>query len=108
MTAPIHDIAERIYEDLALRLQDVWARGLTAEDRALLMRCCTDAAELHVRALAAPQTTEVQLALLREKAHIHAQLANIAAAAQVRLAATFWEVVKTVVNGAVAIAFAAV
>ena len=99
------DIAVRILAGVRERLTDSWD-DLDAADRELIAACAKDAAALQVRALAAPQTADDQLRLLRDKAQIHAQLANLAAAGSVRLSAAFWDAVKDVVNGAVTIAFA--
>ena len=101
-----HDIAVRILTGVRERLGDSWD-VLDEADRELIAGCAGDAAALQVRALAAPQTPDAQLRLLRDKAQIHAQLANLAAAGSVRLSSAFWESVKAVVNGAVSIAFAA-
>ena len=101
-----HDIAVRILSGVRERLRDCWD-DLDDADRELIVACSNDAAALQVRALASPQTPDAQLELLREKAQIHAQLANLAAAGSVRLSAAFWDAVKAVVNGAVTIVFAA-
>lgn len=108
MTKPrfIRDIALRILSGLRDRLGDAWGE-LDAADRELIIACANDAAELQVRALAVAPTPEAQLKLLREKAQIQAQLANLAAAGANRLAIAFWDAVKSVVNGAVTIVFAA-
>ncbi len=73
----------------------------------MLRLCCLDAAELQLRAMAAPDTADARLALLREKAHIHAQLASFAAAGATRVSQAFWESVRAAVNAGVSIAFAA-
>ena len=101
-----HDIAVRILTGVRDRLSHSWD-DLDEADRELIAACCADAARLQLRALAAPQTPDAQLRLLRDKAQIQAQLANLAAAGSVRLSAAFWDAVKEVVNGAVAVAFAA-
>jgi len=101
----IHDVTIRILAGVRDRLPD-WD-SLDEADRELIVDCCADAARLQLRALGAPQTPDAQLQLLRDKAQIHAQLANLAAAGAVRVSAAFWEAVKAVVNGAVAVAFAA-
>ena len=108
MTKPriIHDVSLRILTGVRDRLGDVWD-SLEPSDRERIIACCVDAAELQVRALAVPQGADEQLRLLREKAQIQAQLANLAAAGAVRLTTIFWDAVRGVVNGAVAIAFAA-
>lgn len=101
----LNDITVRILAGVRERLPD-WDL-LDAADRELIVACCADAAALQVRALASPQTPDAQLKLLRDKAHIHAQLSNLVAAGSVRVSAAFWDAVKGVVNGAVAVAFAA-
>ena len=106
MPNPTSDITLRILTNLRERLGASWD-ALEPADRELVAACCADAALLQVRALAAPQTPDAQLKLLRQKAHIHAQLTNLATAASVNVATAFWDAVKTVVNGAVAVAFAA-
>jgi hypothetical protein len=100
-----HDVTLRILSAFRTRLPD-WDT-LDPADRELIAACCADAARLQLRALAAPQTPDAQLRLLRDKAQIQAQLQNLAAAGSVRLSAAFWDAVKEVVNGAVAVAFAA-
>ena len=101
----LHDITVRILAGVRDRTPD-W-ESIDPADRELIAACFGDAARLQVRALAAPQTRDAQLKLLQDKAHIHAQLSNLAAAGAVRVAAAFWDSVKNVVNGAVAVAFAA-
>ena len=105
-TRAIHDIALRILTGVRERLADAWD-DLDEADRALIIACCNDAALLQLRALAAGHGPDEQLALLRDKAQIHAQLSNLAAAGSVRISSAFWDAVKGVVNGAVAVAFAA-
>jgi hypothetical protein len=102
----IHDVALRILTGVRDRLGDNWA-DLDPADRDRIIACCADAAELQLRALAVPQGADEQLRLLREKAQIQAQLANLTAAGAVRLSTVFWDAVRGVVNGTVAIAFAA-
>ena len=102
----LNDIAMRILTGVRERLDDDWDT-LDPADRELIIACAADAAELQVRALGTPPVADAQLALLREKAQIQAQLANLAALGKVRIVNAFWDAVKTVVNGAVAIAFAA-
>jgi hypothetical protein len=102
----IHDVSVRILTGVRDRLGDAWDE-LDGADRERIVLCAADAAELQLRALALPQGSQEQLRLLREKAQIHAQLANLTAAGAVKVAAIFWDAVRGVVNGAVAIAFAA-
>jgi hypothetical protein len=106
MPPRITDITIRILSSVRERLGDSWD-ALDPADRELITACCTDAAQLQLRALASPQTPEAQLKLLRDKAQIHAQLSNLAAAGAARVTTAFWDGVKNVVNGAVAVAFAA-
>ena len=101
----LHDITVRILAGVRDRLPD-W-ESIDPADRELIVACAADAARLQVRALASPQTADAQLRLLRDKAQIHAQLSNLAAAGAVRVTSAFWAAVKDVVNGAVAVAFAA-
>ena len=101
----VHDITIRILTGIRERLPD-W-ESLDPADRELIAACCADAARLQLRALAAPQTPDAQLRLLQDKAQIHAQLSNLAAAGAARVSSAFWDAVKAVVNGAVAVAFAA-
>ena len=101
----LHDITIRILTGVRERLPD-W-ESIDPNDRELIAACCADAARLQLRALASPQTSDAQLRLLRDKAQIHAQLSNLAAAGAVRVTSAFWDAVKNVVNGAVAVAFAA-
>ena len=102
----IDNIATEIYAQLKDRLGDAWLHRFSPADQQMVRLCCIDAAELQVRALAAPRARDAQLALLREKAQINAQLANIAACEATHLVAAFWEAVAIVVNGAAALAFA--
>ena len=101
----LHDITVRILAGVRDRLPD-WD-SIDPNDRELIVACCADAARLQLHALAAPQTPDAQLRLLRDKAQIHAQLSNLVAAGAVRVTTAFWDAVKNVVNGAVAVAFAA-
>jgi len=105
MSRSLHEITVRILTGVRDRLPD-W-ESLDPADRELIAACAADAARLQLRALGAPQTPDAQLRLLREKAQIHAQLANLAAAGGIRISTAFWDAVKGVVNGAVAVAFAA-
>ena len=105
-SAPLHSITLRILAHLRERLGAGWDR-LEQPDRELITACAADAAALHVRALATPQTPDAQLRLLKEKAQIQAQLANLTAAGAARIAHHFWDAVRNTVNGAVAVAFAA-
>ena len=100
------DITLRILKNLRRRLGESWTL-IDPAQRELIAACCADAARLQLRALASPQTPDAQLRLLRDKAQIHAQLTSLAAAESLRLTNVFWDSVKEVVSGAVAIAFAA-
>jgi hypothetical protein len=101
------DIAKRIETELMARLGDTLIQRLTRLDLDTIRACCQDAAEIQVRALVASTPDERQR-LLRERAWIHAQLCNLVAAGGTQAANAFWDVVHVIVNGAVAIAFAAV
>ena len=103
----LDDIARRIETELMRRLDAALVRRLTKLDLATIRGCCRDAAELQVRALAAATVPEQQK-LLRERAWIHAQLSNLVAAGGAQAANAFWDVLHSIVNGAVAIAFAAI
>lgn len=100
-------VGENILDQLIDRLGETW-NMLESADRKLIAACAADAGVLAIAAMTAPQTHEAQQRLLREKAQIHAQLMNIASAEALRVATEFWNVVKSVVQGAVAIVFAAV
>ena len=104
---PDVEIALNILANVIRALGPLWERRLTEADRSLVRACCADAARLGVRALASPRTRDAQLQLLREKAHIHAQLCSSLALGAGRVADAFWEGFRTTVNGAVAVAFAA-
>jgi hypothetical protein len=108
MTKPrmLRDIELRVLAGVRERLGESWEM-LDFADRELIIACAADAAELQVKALGTAPTPDEQLRLLREKAQIHAQLANLVAAGSVRVSSAFWDAVKAVVNGAVAIVFAA-
>jgi hypothetical protein len=103
----IDDIAKRIETELMARLGDTLIQRLTRLDLDTIRACCQDAAEIQVRALVASTPDERQR-LLRERAWIHTQLCNLFAAGGAQAANAFWDVVHVIVNGAVAIAFAAV
>lgn len=103
----IADIARRIEDEVRQQLGDVWARRLTKLDVATIRACCRDAADLQVRALAAA-APEVRQKLLQERVWINAQLCNLVAVKGVETAAVFWRVVQGIINGAVAVAFAAI
>ena len=100
-------VASNVLANVITALGPLWERKLTEADRALVRACCDDAARLGVRAMATPRTREAQLELLRERAHIHAQLSACLALGVGRLADTFWDAFRAAVNGAVTIAFAA-
>lgn len=100
------EIAERIFDELSARLRGL--KSLSPAERELIRRCCADAVELQLRAMAAPDTPEARVMLLREKAHLHAQLHSLSAVAAARVSKAFWESVRSVVNAGVAIAFAAI
>src|SRR5688500_3418611 len=103
----LSDLTDSLLDNIRAALGSAWDERLTPAERELVRACCADAAELEVRALAAPRTRDAQLELLREKAQIQAQLSNIAAAGTTRVTDAFWDAVRAAVNGAVTIAFAA-
>jgi hypothetical protein len=97
-------LADRLFASLSDRLGDLSLSPAQAE---LLRQCCADAAELQLRAMSVPDTPEARLLLMREKAHLQAQLASIEAAQASRVSRAFWDTVRDAVNAGVAIAFAA-
>lgn len=101
------DIAMNILSNIVHALGPLWERRLTDADRELVRACCADAARLGVKALATPRQRDRQAELLREKAHINAQLCNSLALGAGRLADAFWEGFRATINGAVTVAFAA-
>ena len=101
------DVASNILSNVIRTLGPAWERRLTDTDRELIRACCTDAAALALGALATPRNADLQRRLLREKAHIHAQLADSVALGAGALADAFWDGFRATVNGAVAVAFAA-
>lgn len=101
------DVGENIYRQLKARLGEAWEQ-LSGEDVELLQQCSADAGVLQVAALVAPQTPEAQDKLLREKVQIHAQLMNLSSVGALEASAAFWDVVKLIVQGGVAVAFAAI
>jgi hypothetical protein len=103
----INDVARRIEDEVRRRLGDAWTRKLTKLDVATVRACCRDAADLQVRALAAA-TYEERQKLLQEKVWINAQLCNLVAVRGTEVADVFWDILHVVVNGAVAVAFAAI
>jgi hypothetical protein len=105
--ATIQSAGRNIFNQVRVQLGDAWD-DFTESDRDLVMKCSIDAAELQVRALAIPpNNTAEQMRMLREKAQVHAQLLSLAAAESARVASIFWDVVKVVIGGAVAVVFAA-
>jgi hypothetical protein len=108
MSRKPNDIALNILANVMHALGPSWEQRLTPADRALVKACCVDAAQLGLRALATPgRNAELQTDLLRERAHIHAQLSNCAALGAGRVAEAFWEGFRATINGAVTIAFTA-
>jgi hypothetical protein len=107
MTTTTDDVASNILTNVVRALGPLWERRLSEPERALVRACCADAAQLGVRAMATPRNRELQLELLRERAQIHAQLANCVALGEGRLADAFWEAFATAVHGALAVALAA-
>jgi len=101
------DVSLNILGNVIRVLGPAWERRLSDTDRELIRACCADAATLALQALATPRNAELQHRLLREKAHIHAQLADSVALGAGALADAFWDGFRATVNGAVAVAFAA-
>ena len=109
MNAKRDDVALNILGNVIRALGPAWERRLTDADRALVRACCADAARLAARALATPRNPDLQADLLRERADIHAQLFGSAALGKTGdLADAFWDGFRATVNGAVAVAFAAI
>jgi hypothetical protein len=100
------EVGQNIFDQLKKRLGEAWDQ-VEGEDRLLIEQCAADAGVLAVAALAAPQTPAIQQRLLREKAQVHAQLMNLSCAEAQRVAHEFWEVVKAIASGLVAVVFAA-
>jgi hypothetical protein len=101
------DVALNILGNVIRALGPLWERRLTEPERLMVRACCHDAARLGIRSMATPRNRELQLELLRERAQIHAQLANCLALGEGRLADAFWEAFASAVNGALAVALAA-
>jgi hypothetical protein len=108
MDSTVAAIARQIESQISARLKDVWDSRLTQADRELVSACCQDAAELQVRAMATPPDTDAQAQLLREKAQINAQLANLATLQAQQAVDALWEVVRIVTSGAMKVALAGV
>lgn len=105
------DIADNILAQVVLAVgRREWERRLAEPDRELVRACCADAARLALRTLATPaRLRPAHTELLREKARIHALLAeSTALGASGALADAFWVAFGNTVNGAVAVAFTAV
>jgi hypothetical protein len=106
-TSPADDVALNVLGNVIRALGPTWERRLTDAERLMVRACCNDAARLGVRAMATPRNRELQLELLRERAEIHARLANCLALGEGRLADVFWEAFASAVNGALAVALTA-
>jgi hypothetical protein len=106
-TTTTDDVASNILGNLIRALGPMWERRLTEPERQMVRACAADAAALGVRAMATPRNRELQLELLRERAQIHAQLANCVALGEGKLADAFWDAFAHAVNGALAVALAA-
>ena len=102
-----NDVALNILGNVIRALGPVWERRLSDAERLMVRACCNDAARLGVRAMATPRNRELQLELLRERAQIHAQLENCLALGEGKLADAFWDAFASAVNGALAVALAA-
>jgi hypothetical protein len=107
-TKTSHDIALNILGNVIRALGPAWESQLRDADRELVRACCADAARLGIRSLATPRNADLQTDLLRERAHIHAQLMSCVALGAGRLADAFWDGFRATVNGAVTVAFAAI
>jgi hypothetical protein len=108
MNAKREDVSSNILGNVIRVLGPAWERRLDDSDRLLVRACCADAARLAIQALATPRNRELQRELLRERADIHARLADVNALRQSGdLADAFWEGFRATVNGAVTVAFAA-
>lgn len=107
MPTSLETVADQLLNDLKQRLGRAWDERFDAAQRQLVQDCFSDAVQLQLTALAAPQTPEAQLQLLQEKAQINGQLANIADLEAGPVSDLFWQVVQRAVSTAVTIAFAA-
>ena len=105
MSSKLDDVSMNILSNVVRSLGPLWDRRLTESDRALVRACCVDAARLSVKALATPRNREMQFELMREKAHIHAQLCSSVSLGVDALADVFWDGFRTTINGAVTVAF---
>ena len=101
------DVALNILGNVIRALGPLWERRLSESERLMVRACCNDAAQLGIRSMATPRHRELQLELLRERAQIHAQLANCLALGEGRLADASWEAFASAVNGALAVALTA-
>ena len=106
-TTTADDVASNILGNVIRALGPMWERRLTEDERQMVRACAADAAQLGLRAMATPRNRELQLELLRERAQIHAQLANCLALGEGKLADAFWDALASAVHGALALALAA-
>lgn len=102
-----YTVGNNILETLKKQLGDQWNQLVTNE-RDLIDSVCQDAGRLQIMALGAASANEdEQKALLKEQAHINAQLANIVSINANEAAKAFWTAFNTVLNGALTIGMAA-
>lgn len=94
-------LAGRILEQLRADFSRGWAARLSAADRQLIEAVAADAAAVVLLALTAPPDVAA-----REKAHVDAQLMNVASAETARVVRAFWRSVGAAVKAAVGFAIA--
>jgi hypothetical protein len=83
-------IASDIRDAVAGALGQAGWEALTDTQRLLIEECALDAAELQLAAVAASADPAAAARVQREKAHVTAQLASIAAAQATRVADALW------------------
>jgi hypothetical protein len=94
-------LAGRILEQLRADFSRGWATRLSAADRQLIEAVAADAAAVVLLALTAPPDVAE-----REKAHVDAQLMNVASAETARVVRAFWRSVGAALKAAVGFAVA--
>jgi hypothetical protein len=109
----VKDIGQQILSQVQAKLGTAWEDSLLQADRDLIAEIAQDAAQLQIDALSTPAlgtlaTSDAQVALLRDKAQINAQLANVASITAAEVSSAFWGAVTNVATAAVKIAVAAV
>jgi hypothetical protein len=100
MDPTITNIGSQILTGIQQQLGAAWAR-LSGEDQALIATVANDAASLAIIAAGGPANNP---AIAAEQKQITAQLANIAAAAEVGVVNTFWTITAQVLQKAVSVA----